>query len=229
MWQRWWLVLLPVAALAGEWPVEMTAWQGATPTIDGVLSPGEWADAVTFAGVAGWTPQFTPTTDPADLALQGWVKHDGRDLFFAFLVTDDVLYGLDTRRWLPPQNADAHELSRRGYPWFGDENGVCCSTRRTSGAVTTSRTARATARSWQMVCNLTKSRLARRRRGRAHGRRAAERRTRLGHLPALDPGWRYGRRRQAWWRNPTVRRSGPAAQRGRGQLSRPPTAGAGST
>ncbi len=121
MWQRWWLVLLPVAALAGEWPVEMTAWQGATPTIDGVLSPGEWADAVTFAGVAGWTPQFTPTTDPADLALQGWVKHDGRDLFFAFLVTDDVLYGLDTRRWLPPQNADAHELSRRGYPWFGDE------------------------------------------------------------------------------------------------------------
>jgi SSS family solute:Na+ symporter len=39
---------------------------------------------------------------------------------FVFNVTDDVLYGIDTPRY-PDENPHAHELSRRGYPWFGDE------------------------------------------------------------------------------------------------------------
>jgi len=37
-----------------------------------------------------------PRHRPKDLSLKGWVKHDGRRLYFAFDVTDDVLYGIDT-------------------------------------------------------------------------------------------------------------------------------------
>ena len=39
--------------------------------LDGVVSPGEYGDASTFRGVAGWTPQFSPTQDPNDLSLTG--------------------------------------------------------------------------------------------------------------------------------------------------------------
>ena len=49
------------------------------------------------------------------------MKHDGKRLYFAFDVTDDVLYGIDTPRWLPKENPKAHELTREGFPWFGDE------------------------------------------------------------------------------------------------------------
>jgi SSS family solute:Na+ symporter len=34
--------------------------------------------------------------DPKDLAPHGCVKHDGKRLYFAFDITDDVLYGTDT-------------------------------------------------------------------------------------------------------------------------------------
>lgn len=145
-----------VIALAGEDPRTLEAWRGSTPKIDAVLSPGEWNDATTFRGVSDWVPTFTPTTDPRDLSLRGWVKHDGKRLYFAFDVTDDVLYGIDTPRWLPKENPKAHDLTREGYPWFGDEMELLINaSNRWSGA----ENAAGNGASWQMVCNLTKSRL----------------------------------------------------------------------
>ena len=79
----------------------LSAYRGKTPVLDGVISPGEWSDATEFFGVHDWIPQFSPTDDPKDLSLHGYVKHDGKRLYFAFDVTDDVLYGIDTPRWLP--------------------------------------------------------------------------------------------------------------------------------
>jgi solute:Na+ symporter, SSS family len=142
-------------AAGGGLARSMEAWRGRTPVIDGVISPGEWDDATAFSGVAGWTAEFTPVADGRDLALKGWVKHDGHRLFFAFEVTDDVLYGIDTERWLPEENGLAHELSRRGYPWFGDEMELLMDAARRGGEVDPS----GDGASWQMVCNLTKSRL----------------------------------------------------------------------
>lgn len=136
----------------------MRAWRGSTPVLDGVLSPGEWDDATSFRGGRGWVPTFTPTTDDRDLALQGWVKHDGVNLYFAFLVRDDVLYGIDTPRWLPDENPKAHELTREGFPWFGDEIEILINSRPT-GEEPDRLNAAGDGSSWQMVCNLTKSRL----------------------------------------------------------------------
>jgi SSS family solute:Na+ symporter len=136
----------------------MRAWRGSTPTLDGVISPGEWDDATTFRGGRGWVATFTPTTDDADLSLQGWVKHDGENLYFAFRVVDDVLYGIDTPRWLPDENPKAHELTREGFPWFGDEIEILINARPT-GDEPDHLSARGDGTSWQMVCNLTKSRL----------------------------------------------------------------------
>ena len=136
----------------------MRAWRGSTPTLDGVISPGEWDDATTFRGGRGWIATFTPTTDDADLSLQGWVKHDGENLYFAFRVTDDVLYGIDTPRWLPEENPKAHELTPEGFPWFGDEIEILINAR-PSGDLPDRRNAKGDGTSWQMVCNLTKSRL----------------------------------------------------------------------
>ena len=93
---------------------------------------------------------------PRDLALRGWVKHDGRRLYFAFEITDDVLYGIDTDRWLPHENPKAHELTREGFPWFGDEMELLINA---SNRWTGNEGANGTGAAWQMVCNLTKSRL----------------------------------------------------------------------
>jgi len=149
------LLTLCATALAGEFPRKLDAFRGSTPVLDGKISPGEWDDATEFSGVADWVPQFSPTTDPKDLALHGYVKHDGRRLYFAFDVTDDVLYGIDTPRWLPDDNPHGHELSRRGYPWFGDEMELLINA---ANHWTGNREATGDGSSWQMVCNLTKSR-----------------------------------------------------------------------
>jgi SSS family solute:Na+ symporter len=140
---------------AGEFPRSLEAFPGKTPKIDGVLSAGEWDDATAFSGVADWIPQFSPTRNPKDLALRGWVKHDGRRLYFAFDITDDVLYGIDTPRWLPDNNAQAHELSPKGWPWFGDEMELLINA---SNHWSGNENAAGNGSSWQMVCNLTKSR-----------------------------------------------------------------------
>lgn len=140
----------------GEWPRELRAFHGTTPKLDGVISPCEWDDATTFSGTQDWTPQFTRTTEAGDLSLRGWVKYDGSRLHFAFDVTDDVLYGLDTPRWLPEKNPKAHELTRDGWPWFGDEMELLINAANRWSA---DEDAAGDGTSWQMVCNLTKSRL----------------------------------------------------------------------
>jgi SSS family solute:Na+ symporter len=140
---------------AGEFPRTLRAYPGKTPTIDGVLSPGEWDDATKFTGVSDWIPQFSKTTDSKDLALTGYVKHDDKRLYFAFDVTDDVLYGIDTPRWLPDRNPKAHDLSREGYPWFGDEMELLINA---SNHWVGNENAAGNGSSWQMVCNVTKSR-----------------------------------------------------------------------
>jgi SSS family solute:Na+ symporter len=129
---------------------------GHAPTLDGQLAPGEWADATELRGVRDWVPEFSPVTDDADLALRGWVKHDDAWLYFAFDITDDVLYGLDTERWLPTENPKAHELTREGFPWFGDEMEILLNAPNTWRG---DEGAEGDGASWQMVCNLTKSRL----------------------------------------------------------------------
>jgi SSS family solute:Na+ symporter len=136
---------------------------GKTPVLDGVISPGEWEDATVFSGVEGWKPQFSAVTAAKDLSLKGYVKHDGKRLYFAFDVTDDVLYGIDTQRWLPSNNPKAHELTREGFPWFGDEIEVLINA---SNRWTGNQDSAGNDSSWQMVCNLTKSRKGGRRRGR---------------------------------------------------------------
>ena len=50
----------PLLAVAGDFPRSLDAYPGKTPTLDGVLSSGEWDDAVRFTN-QGWIPQFTPT------------------------------------------------------------------------------------------------------------------------------------------------------------------------
>ena len=148
------LVFACFTLFAGEFPRELSARPGKTPTLDGVLSPGEWDDAATFTN-AGWIPQFSPTTDAKDLSLKGYVKHDGKRLYFAFDVTDDVLYGIDTPRWLPDENPKAHELSRAGFPWFGDEMELLINA---ANHWEGKENSAGNGTSWQMVCNLTKSR-----------------------------------------------------------------------
>jgi SSS family solute:Na+ symporter len=150
------LPLLALAAQAGEFPKTLNAFPGKTPKIDGVLSRGEWDDATSFCGVSEWIPQFSPTYDDRDLSLRGWVKHDGRRLYFAFEIRDDVLYGIDTERWLPDENPKAHELTREGFPWFGDEMEILINA---SYKWSGNEGAAGNGSSWQMVCNLTKSRL----------------------------------------------------------------------
>ena len=150
-------VALSARALhAGEWPAELKAFRGATPKIDGIIEADEWKDAATFEGVRGWTPQFSPTTSAADLSLKGWVKYDAQRLYFAFEVTDDVLYGITTARWLPGNNPKAHALTREGWPWFGDEMELLINA---SNSWKGDENAAGNGSSWQMVCNLTKSRL----------------------------------------------------------------------
>ena len=149
------LCALAVVLGAGESSQSLRAYPGKTPVLDGVLTPGEWDDAARFEGVSKWIPQFTPTTDPKDLSLKGYAKHDGRRLYFAFDVTDDVLYGIDTPRWVPARNPKAHALTREGWPWFGDEMELLINA---SNRWTGNEGAAGNGSSWQMVCNLTKSR-----------------------------------------------------------------------
>ena len=143
---------------AGPGRPELRCWRGRTPTLDGVIAPGEYDDATRLTGVKEWSHTFTPTTDDRDLSLVGWVKHDGADLYFAFRIADDVLYGIDTPRWLPDENPHTHELSPRGFPWFGDEMEILMNARPT-GKEPDGQNAAGDGTSWQMVCNLTKSRL----------------------------------------------------------------------
>jgi SSS family solute:Na+ symporter len=153
---RFGIALIACTLTAGEFPRILDAYAGKTPSLDGVISKGEYSDATRFTGVSDWIAQFTPTKDPKDLSVVGYVKHDDKYLYFAFDVTDDVLYGIDTERWLPDNNPRAHEISREGYPWLGDEMEILLNA---SNKWKGDENAAGNGSSWQMVCNLTKSQL----------------------------------------------------------------------
>ena len=73
---------------------KLRAYRGATPTLDGVISPEEWCDAELWKpGMEQLRSQYSAVTDPLDLSVQGWLKHDAEALFFAFDVADDTMYG----------------------------------------------------------------------------------------------------------------------------------------
>jgi SSS family solute:Na+ symporter len=153
--------LAPVVALLA--PLQMAArdkspvlisYYGKTPVLDGILTPGEWNDATQFRGVKDWWPVFHPVTDASDLSMKGYVKHDDRFLYFAVDVTDNLLYGIDTDRYLPASHPKAHELTREGFPWLGDEMEILIHASNTPPP----KEVEGNASSWQMVCNLTKSR-----------------------------------------------------------------------
>jgi SSS family solute:Na+ symporter len=155
------LILLASLLYAGESRRYLDAFPGTTPVIDGKFSPGEWSDASPIRGVIGWTQTFSPTLSREDLNLRGYVKHDGKRLYFAFDIDDDILYGIDTPRWLPKENPKAHEFldgkpSREAFPWFGDEMEILLNA---AYQWKGTESVQANGRSWQMVVNLTKSRL----------------------------------------------------------------------
>ncbi len=139
------------------------AFAGTTPTIDGVLSPGEWDDAFEFKGLYDWSHRFEPLSPPApgaptDLDARVLVKRDSQALYLAFDVIDDVLYRRQTAPFLPGGNALANNLTQKGWPWYGDEleilfngNNSWTSPSETAAGVD--------GRSWQMVVNTEKSRL----------------------------------------------------------------------
>ncbi len=101
----------------------MTCWKGETPVFDGTIEPAEYADATAFEWDEGWTEAMQLEIEsPEDLDFKGWIKHDGEHLYVALDVTDDQFYGIDTDRWVPDRNPDAHVIGERerGWPWFGD-------------------------------------------------------------------------------------------------------------
>jgi hypothetical protein len=104
-----------------------------------------------------WASSFDKVLDSKDYSVRIWAKHDGEKLYFAFDVTDDVIYGIDTPRWLPNENPKAHELTRKGFPWFGD--GAELLINASNQWLEADRTFNeGNGKSWQMVCNSTKSR-----------------------------------------------------------------------
>lgn len=144
----------------------LLSYKGSTPTLDGVLSPGEYDDAFSFSapwsgGQMAWTAEFLPVTDPLDLGLSGWIKHDDTHLYLAFNITDDVLYAVQTDRWTPKANPQANILNQTGWPWFGDEMEVLLNAAAGPPAQCPSspRGVVGNETEWQMVMNLQKSRL----------------------------------------------------------------------
>lgn len=200
------LLLAAAAALSAQHssptpnPKSLYAFPGGTPALDGVLEKGEWEDATQFFGVRDWVPQFSPTTDPRDLSLHGYVKHDDHRLYFAFDITDDVLYGIDTPRWLPHVNPKAHELTPKAFPGSATRSSFS-STPPTSGRVTNPRRETDSTGRW---CAISRSHGWAASAKAACSRRAAPRPQRLEHLPQLDRIALHGVRRPAQTRGKRV-------------------------
>lgn len=149
------LCLFAQVVCAGDFARTLYAYPGRTPVLDGVLSPGEWDDALQFAGVSRWVPQFAQPTKEGDLSVRVYVKHDNERLYFAFDVVDDVLYGIDTSRWLPGGHPHADDLTPGGSPAFGDSVELMINA---SNHWTGDELAAGDGSSWRLLCNLTKSR-----------------------------------------------------------------------
>lgn len=154
------IVLIIAAALAygGNYPKTVIAYRGAAPTLDGLLSPGEWDDADGFVHDATWNSDAGKVKNSADYSMSAWVKNDGVNLYFAFDVTDDVIYGRDIAAWLPEGNAKAHELSQNGWPWFADGIEIFLNPQNQWNS-TTKKETKGDGASWKVVCSSYKSRL----------------------------------------------------------------------
>ncbi|MDO6695315.1 sodium/solute symporter [Aliiglaciecola sp. 3_MG-2023] len=137
---------------------EVSVYRGSSPTFDGYISQGEYADATKLSGIEHWTSQFSPVKDTSDLNGSVWIKHDGEYLYFAFDVNDNLLYGFDTKRWLPNENDKAHELTRDGFPWFGDGVEVLINAEN-QWREEDEELNKGNGHSWQMVVSTHKSRL----------------------------------------------------------------------
>ncbi len=101
----------------------LIAWKGETPTFDGQIGKGEYADASHFTWTDEWVEAMKQEiTSPEDLFFEGWVKHDGAHLYLAFDIQDDIFYGIETERWISPEYPFTHVIGERerGRPWFGD-------------------------------------------------------------------------------------------------------------
>ena len=106
----------------GDYPDTLTAYLGTTPTLDGYISEGEYSDAEMITGPQGWIePGTVMTDDSCDLGFKVWYKHDGNYLYFAFDVSDTIIYAFDTDRWVPDKFPNSNALERTvGRPFFGD-------------------------------------------------------------------------------------------------------------
>ncbi len=141
------------------------AYLGSSITLDGWMDPDEWSDAFVIASISEFDPAFNPLPypppegTPVDLEASVYIKHDGEYLYFGINVTDDVLYGYETGWWTPPLNPNATEMTQKGWPWFGDENEILLSPSQLPIWPADNKTINGSALSWQLVCNLGKSRL----------------------------------------------------------------------
>lgn len=151
------VLVLTQIVFAGEWPSYLHVYKGSVPVVDGIIADGEYDDATVIDGVDNWNDQFMAVQDSNDLSLKCWVKHDGNNLYFAFDINDDVLYGIDTPRWVPDENPEkVHDFTKASFPWFGDGVELLVNASYTwSNEVGTFN--HGDARSWQVVCNHTKS------------------------------------------------------------------------
>ncbi len=145
-------------AHAGAWPKQVHVYRGSTPSVDGVLSTGEYDDAMRLDDFGNWTPQFNYVERRADLDATVWIKHDGGDLYFAFDVKDDIIYGTDIDAWLPDENPAANDLTREGWPWFGDGVEILINASYRWNTIDL-QDAWGDGTSWQMVASAHKSRL----------------------------------------------------------------------
>lgn len=142
----------------GEYPKTIIAYKGSTPILDGVIGESEYDDAYSFSGVSDWfSDTHTPAQNPQDLSVIAWVKHDGNALYFAFDVSDDMVYGYDTERWVSDNNPDANVLNyQQGWSWWGDGVEIMLNaTYQWNGNETCS----GDGFNWQIVCSSHKSTL----------------------------------------------------------------------
>ena len=150
------LAMINFQVKAGNYPKELKAYKGSTPLLDGKISPGEYSDATQFMGTFDWTREFSPNSNSLDLSVIAWVKHDGHDLYFAFDVTDDVIYGIDIPRWLPTNDSRVHDFSTESSPWHGDGVEIYLNPQN-KWSITPDDLAEGNGFSWQMVCSTHKS------------------------------------------------------------------------
>ena len=143
---------------AGAAPQTLTICKGTTPTLDGTISSGEWADAVHIAGISGWHDECAAPNTISDLSLACYCKHDDTCVFFAFEVTDNIVYGIDTPRWVGAgmDSSTVHSLTSIGLPWYGDGIELMIDAANSSANAGPA----GDGSSWKMVCSSHKSRLA---------------------------------------------------------------------